>query len=227
MKKLLKLSANINIALGCTLVLIPVLLLAYFNLGPRYQVLAAFQPERETEVLSQNIFDGERGEVKQGKYTFTDPFSTNNTVVKPLVFNVPENTVSTTGATIQISDSGLSINTQIYESQNASLALDSGVWRDPTQGTPDNNISPVVLAAHRWGENNLSWDYRNKNLFTEFDKLKGGEIVTINWNGKVYKYKINYIEQNSHVTRTADLIMYTCIDYTSVNKIIVYATLVK
>ncbi|MEO6729042.1 MAG: sortase [Candidatus Dojkabacteria bacterium] len=227
MEKLLKVSANFNIMLGCTLVLIPVLLLAYFNLGPRYQVLAAFQPERESELLVQNIFDGERGDVKQGKYTFADPFTTTSTKIKPLTFIVPENKVTTTGANIQISDSGLSIDTQIFESQNASLALDSGVWRDPTQGTPDNNTLPVVLAAHRWGENNLSWDYRNKNLFTEFDKLKGGEIVTINWNNVAYKYKVTFVEQNSHVTRSGDLIMYTCIDYTSVNKIIVYAELVK
>lgn len=226
MEKLIKISANFNIILGCTLVLIPVLLLTYFNLGPRYQVLAAFQPERESELLTQNIFEGERGDVKQAPYKFTDPFA-NQTKVKPLAFVVPENTVSTTGATIQINDSGLSINTQIFESQNTPLALDSGVWRDPTQGTPDNNTSPVVLAAHRWGENNLSWNYRNTNLFTEFDKLKGGETVTITWNNVVYKYKISFIEQNSHVTRTADLIMYTCIDYTSVSKIIVYAELIK
>ncbi|MEP7103154.1 MAG: sortase [Candidatus Dojkabacteria bacterium] len=225
MKKVLKTFANINILIGIILMIIPIAFLSFINFAPKAET-NVFEAQKEDKILSTAIFA--QSDVKPTpKYTFKDPFTAtvvNETKVKPLQF-VVGNTVTTTGATVQVS--GIKINTTIYESTNQEAALAAGVWRDPNYGTPDNNELPIVLAAHRWGENNISWDWRNANLFTEFDQLKGGEIVTINWNGKQYRYQVNAIETSNHVSKLADLIMYTCIDYYSPERIIVYATLIR
>lgn len=202
---------------------LPIGFLIFLNL-PKDSA-AEFDAKKEDTVLSTPIFD-EKESTTAPKYTFKDPFvntAKEEVVVKetPLAFTVGD-TVTTTGANIQIA--GFPLYATIHESTNQEAALAQGVWRDPKYGTPDNNDIPIVLAAHRWGENTFSWDYRNRNLFTQFDQIKGGEIVSINWNNKVYKYQINKIETSDHVTKTDDLIMYTCIDYYSSERIIVYAT---
>jgi sortase (surface protein transpeptidase) len=228
MEKVLKLLANLNIFIGVLLVIIPVGFLLYFILGPKYAIVEAFQPDKENAILSSGILASELKTTSA--YTFKDPFTTQvveEIAEPPLVFSVPETGVSTTGARIRIEGNGLEVDTLIYESRDVLAALNQGVWRDPTMGTPDNNKQPIVLAAHRWGENNLSWDWRNKNLFTEFDQLKGGEIVTITWNNKDYRYRISSIENGTHVSKSSDLIMYTCVDFLSDQKIIVYADIIR
>lgn len=223
MKSIVKAFANINILIGAILMVLPIGMVIFLNL-PK-ETAAAYDSAKEDTLLTQPVIT-EASTITSGpKYTFKDPFVELTPAVpikeKPLEFTVGAG-VSTTGATVQIST--LPLNTTIYESNNIEAALAQGVWRDPKYGTPDNNDLPVILAAHRWGENSFSWDYRNKNLFTEFDQLKGGEIVTITWNGKVYQYQITSIETQDHVTKLADLILYTCVDYYSSQRIIVYAT---
>jgi LPXTG-site transpeptidase (sortase) family protein len=219
MNKQIKFFANLNIILGVVLLITPVFALVYhIFLAKPEEVNAQYNPEIENEIISQPIYP---------KVDFKDPFLDKDLGgIEPLDFVVPNYEAADIGTRIKIESIGL--DTTVYESQDPSLGLGAGVWRDPLYGYPDrDNGRPVVFAGHRWGEDRFSWEYRFQNLFTKFDQLKGGEEIIVTWNNREYKYKIRKVEENTLVTDTADLILYTCIYYFSPERIFVYADLVE
>ena len=118
----------------------------------------------------------------------------------------------------------IGIDTKIYEGAD-SAALEQGVWRMPDHGTPDDQVSdqPVVLAAHRWGEDNFTYDYRSKNLFLNLPSLNRGDVIEVTWNGNIYKYAVTDVKRNNYVEKLSDLILITCVDYVSTVRYFVYA----
>lgn len=223
MKKMLKVFANMNILMGVILLVTPIGFLTYYAVFPGSKVEALYDASKENEIIVQPIFTDEN-KPKKSNYDFKDPFGgrlNSETLIKPLEFTVPANDVADIGTRIRIPS--LKIDTSVYESWNIENALVKGVWRDPKHGTPDRFGEPVVIAAHRWGENWFSWEYRKQHLFADFDQLQTGKEVIIIWNNVEYKYMIDHIEQNTYVSRSADLILYTCVDYNSSERIIVYA----
>jgi sortase (surface protein transpeptidase) len=220
MNKQIKTFANINIFLGIILLILPIGILVYYIFFSPSKVEATYNPEKESDIITQPIFD-------QSNLKFNDPFLNDNlSEFKPLDFYIPNYEATDIGTRITIPAVGL--NTTVYESKVPSLGLDAGVWRDPLYGVPDrSNTGPIILAAHRWGEDSFSWEYRYKNLFTKFDQLKAGDEVTIIWNNHEYNYIIRTTIEGTAVTENADLIMYTCIYYNSPLRIFVYADLLK
>lgn len=200
--------------------ILPIGILGYSVIVPEKSAVQAeeFNSEKENDILLKPIF------TEKTATKFKDPFlNINNEELNelPLQFEVPVDSVVTTGATIRIPSIGVS--TTIYESQDAEKALEYGVWRDPTMSTPDRYGKPIVMAAHRWGSESLSWEWRYQNLFNKFDQLQPGSTVEITWNNKIYTFKIRSIDQNFVVEEYADLILYTCVYYGSPERYIVYA----
>jgi sortase (surface protein transpeptidase) len=204
--------------IGVILMLVPIGLLFFELLFPNGIAQADdFNVEKENAVLLEPIFE----KATQG---FKDPFleiKNEQLSEPPMEFNVPVDTVTHVNGAIRIPTLG--VDTRLYESQNAELGLEYGIWRDPNHGTPDRYDKPIVLGGHRWGKEEFTWDFRTKNLFFKFDQLRGGEIVEIDWNNKTYLFKIRKVEQNFVVNDMADLIMYTCVYYGSPERYIVYA----
>lgn len=141
--------------------------------------------------------------------------------------------VSTLKATKFIEDGrikidSIGIDTKIYEGADTSV-LEKGIWRMPAHGTPDDQVSdqPVVLAGHRWGEDNLTYEYRSKNLFLNIPSLNVGDIIEITWNGQTYKYSVTDVQRNNYVNKLSDLILITCVDYVSTVRYFVFAERVQ
>jgi LPXTG-site transpeptidase (sortase) family protein len=135
-------------------------------------------------------------------------------------FEIPANTAVTHGAQIRVPSIG--VDTSIFESQFAEYGLVNGVWRLPEHGAPDRP-GPFVLAAHRWGFDGLSQAYREQHLFNKLPDLKVGEEIIINWNNKIFKYKVTAVEDNDHVSRIDDMILVTCRYYDSMQRVFIYA----
>lgn len=220
MNKRIKIFANLNIAIGMVLIMAPILVLLYYIFIGSAQNVSAFDPDKENDIIVQPIFDD------KAKLSFKDPFGDLDGEVEPLKFVVPNYEATDIGTRIRIDSIGL--KTTVYESKNPTFGLNAGVWRDPLYGVPDRkNTGPIILAAHRWGEDTYSWEYRYENLFTKFDQLKVGDEVKLTWNQKEYKYVIRKVEEGTSVNDSGDLIMYTCIYYNSPERIFVYADLVR
>src|ERR1051326_8451956 len=98
MRKAVKTFANINIIIGVLLMIVPIGLLIFVNIGQKGEVLAAFEPQKEDAILTTPIIDT----ASANKYTFTDPFLSDTykaPKIKPLQFSVNDS-VTTTGASI-------------------------------------------------------------------------------------------------------------------------------
>jgi LPXTG-site transpeptidase (sortase) family protein len=212
MKILLKLTTTVYIVLGFLLLILPLTYVLLPKIYREQAVSLAYNPTLETQILQKSLFERDASAVRPDE-------------VQQML--IPENDAVTYGSTITIPSIG--VDTSIYESLSGKLGLDKGVWRDPNHSIPEANgeKGPIVIAAHRWGPNDATWEYRNKHLFVGFDRLKTGDEVFIKWNGKEYKYRISFLETNNQASRLDDLIMYTCVDYTSDQRIFVYATLVN
>ena len=221
MNKSLKVIANVNLFIGIVMLATPILFLVYYIFFSTPQIVQAkYDANKENEIIAKPIYNNESKK-------FKDPFGKlliEDTYEKYLDFTVPENSVIDIGTRIRIPMIGL--DTTVFETKSPTLGLGSGVWRDPLYGVPDRKkTGPVILAAHRWGEDWFSWQYRYQNLFTKFDQLKLNEEVILTWNGTEYRYRIESIEENTAVTKSADLILYTCVYYNSPERIFVYANL--
>lgn len=169
----------------------------------------------ESQILSENPINT----VITSKYTLNV-----EEVLNPEVIDIPNTGAKSFGNRIIVERIG--IDTKIFESKVSKDALDKGVWRMPNFGTPINNYQPTVLSAHRWGADKLSNEYRSKNLFYNLPNLKEGDIIKLIWNGEEYKYKINFMEENTYVSKLEDLILMTCKYYNTPERIIVYAELI-
>ncbi len=207
MKNALNTFANINIYIGIALLVIPVIFLLFTGVNNNsYTTVSANNTNQE--ILSEEVID-------PSYKADSTRISTTEQIL------VPTKNAVTYGNKIQVKSVG--IDALIYECATSVCGLTKGVWRLPDFGTPINDNSPIVLAAHRWGPDNLSTADRIKNLFYNADKIFEGDMIELTWNNKVYKYKVTYKEENSYITKNSDLILVTCKYYNSDIRIIVYA----
>lgn len=124
----------------------------------------------------------------------------------------------------------IGVNTDIEEAtyNNYESALKKGVWRVSDFGEPDLTGAPVILAAHRYGY--LAWtnSFRHKSSFYNLPKVKVGDIVTVDWQQREYKYGVYKTENGEAITDySADLILYTCESLSGTERIFVYAKLIQ
>lgn len=205
MNNLISWFSKLNIYLGVFLILsAPAYLFLSAELRPvvvTSNSLPATPTERENEILTNNlaikgVLSGSRNTMKAVKVA--------------------------DDAHIRINSIGL--DAKIYEGADFKT-LEQGIWRMPMHATPDDQVSgqPVVLAGHRWGEDNFTYEYRSKNLFLNIPTLNKGDIIEITWNGQIYKYKVEYLSKDIYVDRLSDLILITCVDYVSTTRYFVFA----
>ena len=205
MKKLLNLFANANIILGIILLIIPVVFLLYSGLNKNVSA-----NQSNTEVLTEDVIDP--------SYKSIIPASMG---IMHEDIMIPDFDAVTYGNKIIIPSVGT--DGLIYECKTSTCGLDKGVWRLPDFGTPINTESPIVLAAHRWGRDDLPVSGKIKNLFYNLDKVVVGDQVNLLWDGKLYAYQVSATEESNHISHNDDLILVTCKYYNSDIRIIVYA----
>lgn len=123
----------------------------------------------------------------------------------------------------------IGVDTNIEEAtyDNYETALKKGVWRVSNFGEPDIVGAPIILAAHRYGY--LAWtnSYRHYNSFYNLPKVKEGDVVSIVWEQREYRYGVYKTERGEEITDySADLILYTCESLSGSERIFVYAKLI-
>lgn len=107
-------------------------------------------------------------------------------------------------------------------------ALKHGSWMVPDFGTPTNSISPIIVAAHRFGYISWGTDTRNRISFYNLPKTKVGDTIKIIWQQREYNYKIYKAEEGTSITDySANLILYTCKYFNSPQRIFRYAKLIS
>lgn len=106
-------------------------------------------------------------------------------------------------------------------------ALKDGAWMVPDYGTPTNGMSPIIIAAHRFGY--IYWDSatRKKISFFNLPQMHIGDTVQIIWDQRLFTYQIYAEDENTYITDySANLILYTCKYLDSPVRIFRYAKLV-
>ncbi|MEA3357392.1 MAG: hypothetical protein U9Q67_03060, partial [Patescibacteria group bacterium] len=86
----------------------------------------------------------------------------------------------------------------IHEGFNGPAALEQGIWRTHTFGTPEDN-TPVIIAAHRFGYIYWSNDFRKTQSFYNLPETEVGDTVAIIWNQRMYEYEIYRAEDNTYI----------------------------
>jgi len=86
--------------------------------------------------------------------------------------------------TIQVA--AMKVDSQVWEGKGIGT-LNKGLWRIPGSSTPDKGGN-TVIAAHRW-----KWLPASKKSFYDIDKVKLGDVITMNWENKTYSYKVSKI----------------------------------
>lgn len=214
MKTIIKAFANVNIALGFVLIIMPMVYLVgseVFDFTP--EIVTANDTNRENEILTNSL-------TSNSNSSLLDSLGNSSlNLVQDII--VPTNSVEDLGANLKVSSIG--IDTTIYESYLEEQALEEGVWRMPQYGTPADTSQPTVLASHRWGQESLDWRYRNQHRFLNLTNVETGDLIEIDWNGEAYKYRITGYDEATYLTRTDDLILITCKYLESDTRIIVYA----
>ncbi len=202
MKKVLKTVANFYTILGLILLISPIFYLSYSQYLQQNKVTASFHPEKETEIITQKLDDSSltfKGNINASSALPTAAKSDKQ------YLRIPK----------------IGVETQIYEGNET--VLEKGVWRMPEKGRPYDIDKPTVLAAHRWGLETLTNEYRSKHLFYKLPDLRPGDEINIIWDNIDYKYKIVTVEESENVSRLTDLILITCKYFDSPVRIFVYA----
>ena len=150
--------------------------------------------------------------------TSTPPDSTSpqNSPLPPLDPSLPQEN----GLIIE----SIGVRGEIHQGQDWQNLLKKGIWHIPEFGTPEQENTPTILAAHRWGY--LSWNntFRHLNSFYNLPKLKIDDQIVINWNQRRYHYQVYAEEVSEQITDySAHLILYTCQLWNSPLRIIKYA----
>jgi len=103
----------------------------------------------------------------------------------------------------------LGLNQPIYEGQSV-YTVNKGVWIRPNASTPDKG-SNTVMVGHRFTYTNP------RGVFYFLDKLKPGDVLTVDWHGRAYSYRTQTISvvppTDSSVeapTTQNELTLYTC-----------------
>lgn len=219
----------INLVLGVTLIILPVAYLVVINTP---QIWYAINPDAlnaEVRALTKDPLTPElqAQEDERAAQAATITESETNlsgvTTNTALVTDFKPPFDSTLPTINQLIIPRLSLDGPIYEGSDAGT-LEKGIWLMPGFGDPEKYYQTTILAAHRWGSVYLPQDYREKNLFYNLPQLLIGDEVDINWNQRLYKYKVEYKEENNYVSRLDDLVLITCKFFDSDQRIIVYAS---
>ena len=118
----------------------------------------------------------------------------------------------------------IGVQGQIHEGTDWENILKLGVWRVPDFGTPEDNQTPIILAAHRWGYLDWSAAFRKLNSFYNLPKLAVGDTIKIIWGQRPFEYKVYSVETGTKITEyKANLILYTCQLWNSPVRYFVYA----
>jgi len=157
------------------------------------------------------------------------------------VGKLTEATQNATGRTLPVFDptlpknnhvaiASIGVDTEIEEAtyDNYESALKKGVWRVSDFGEPDIEGAPIILAAHRYGY--IAWTntFRHKSSFYNLPKVKVGDVVTVDWQQREYRYGVYKTETGTEITDySADLILYTCESLSGEERIFVYAKLIS
>lgn len=123
---------------------------------------------------------------------------------------------------------GVDTNIQEATRLNYEEALKKGVWRVSDFGSPNENGTPVILAAHRFGY--LAWTniFRRKNSFFNLPKLKVGDTVEVVYQQRKYIYEVYAEAKGEEISDySADLILYTCETLNGPERIFKYARLLE
>lgn len=211
MRKIINLFSKANIIIGGLLLISPILIISFGQTGIFDQKkISANDSERETRIITEDPI-------------FSDGNFTQTAIIRD--FDIPKSDAINYGNRLRINSVG--IDTYIWEGEGGSNALNKGVWRMPYHGTPEYTDEPTVLAAHRWGEDGLDWTYRLKNLFLQLPEVKVGDIIEIDWFGESLKYRVTHTEVSTTISKTDDLILVTCQDYYSPERVFVFAEKVE
>lgn len=82
------------------------------------------------------------------------------------------------------------INVNIPYGKDGQAALDRGAWwRHPERGNPETGGN-FIIAAHRFSIQPTPQATIEKSPFYHLDKLKIGDPIVVDYNGKRYGYKI-------------------------------------
>jgi len=206
-KNLFKWVSNTYTILGFTFILIalfcvltPVFPYIAYRLNPG-------ETENEVEKISQTLMDNTEIQPNTNKY------------LPPLDLSLPEEPYLSIG--------NIGVYSPISTASDYTEALKVGTWLVPDFGTPENGISPIIIAAHRFGY--VYWDNetRKKVSFYNLPKTQEGDIIEIHWNQRRYTYSI-YAKTEGTVIMdySADLVLYTCKYFNSPTRIFRYARLV-
>ena len=122
----------------------------------------------------------------------------------------------------------IGINTRILTKGPIKKRMFKGIALITAFGRPDQpdvqGKKPVILASHRFSYVWWTPAYRRTHSFHNIDKLKKGDVVYIRWKGQWYRYKINKKVISATIAEyNHDLILYSCVNYTSKKRIIIYA----
>lgn len=200
----IKLIKQLNLIIAVLFVVTAIALLLIKDIINPVELSSNGRSEQQTLILSANISNNNR---------FDDLLRNDSNL------NIKQ---SDDNSYIRIPSIG--VDTKLYTGEDP-YTLEKGAWILPYHGLPSvvPSESPIVIAAHRWGANGTSYDYRAKNLFFNLPSLKEGDVVELVWGGDIFRYRINYKEENTYVSRLEDLILVTCKYYDSLERVFVYA----
>jgi len=112
----------------------------------------------------------------------------------------------------------------IHEGSDWESILKLGIWRVPEFGTPEDNSTPIIIAAHRWGYLDWSAAFRKLNSFYSLPNMAVGDTIKIIWNQRPFEYKVYSVSTGTAITEyNANLILYTCQLWNSPVRYFVYA----
>ena len=109
------------------------------------------------------------------------------------------------------------IGVNIHYGTNGKASLDEGAWwRYPERGNPEKGGN-FIIAAHRFSIQPTPQETVIKSPFYHIDKLKLGDQILIDYNGKRYGYQVSKIfnvkpnaTEIEAPTNDARLTLYTC-----------------
>lgn len=203
LKRAIAVFGKLNTFLGYAAILCAVVYLVLFSPISVKTISSKSQVSIETEILKNNLYK--------------------HKVANSFVYSVNSN-ISLRTEVQRLFIPSIDVETQIFDGEENS-SLEKGAWIMPYYSFPDQKVEsyPIVIAAHRWGEDGLSYEFRRKKLFLNLPLVTEGNEVRIEWNNKIHTYSIFRIEESEYVTTLADLVLITCKYYNSPERYFVYA----
>ena len=212
-KKLLKIFARVNIALGIFAVLFAITTVLFLGFPQLFHFFNISSAETELATLTQSIesdferYNPDKEEIEEIEEEVIRKPELDTNLPKEKILQIPK----------------IGVETEILEGDNYIELLEQGVWKANEFGSPEDDLV-MILAAHRYGYITWTSEYRDKNSFYHLPKTRVGDTVEIIWEQRLYEYEIYKIDENTEITDyNADLILYTCKLFNSPERIFRYA----